>query len=667
MKKISILALAAVGLFTAACSSSESVNDVQVPTTLDGKGQGFLSVNVNLPFQPVSSTRGWEEQSQLDDGVAREYAVDDVLLVLFGGNQDPNQATVLQAWSPTTIGFKKVSDDPNQVTTRDKYVVKLREGITGPYYVLAVLNAHDLVKIKADGTGITDAGGTDVTKLSQLQGMIISANATTGETPFVNNKGANKQDGFFMTNAVLSDKQSGTISGVSPIVLAPVSLIYESEEAANAANAVPSVDVYVERGLAKVTLSATLAFDESVKTKSGDALLVASLGGWVLDNTNLSSYLVRQTPTNFAAEWGYYNRQASKTSNDYFRFVGVNNVDKPKALSGNDNPEEYSPVVDVVTESAYRTYWSPDPNYADNSIVGKLYEPKVKTYPTDINAPQYCFENTFDVDHQNYKNTTRVVAKVILNSGKNFYTIRDDRKTLYQLADVKKAIYARMMLNEDFRTWASTNISGTVSESSFADVLFKESVAEGTTVAGTIHVTDVKVNATAGVVNFSEQTVGAKSGATILADVMGYVGRIQQYPQGETYYAVRIKHFGDDLTPWGWNGETEPTVADDTDAKKIAKIYPQSGDVTPAENYLGRYGVLRNNWYVISLDKILKIGHPIVPWLNPGNDPNPDPDDPDNPNPEDPDHPDDSLDDSYISARINILSWAKRPQGVILK
>ena len=148
---------------------------------------------------------------------------------------------------------------------------------------------------------------------------------------------------------------------------------------------------------------------------------------------------------------------------------------------------------------------------------------------------------------------------------------------------------------------------------------------------------------------------------------MGYVGRIQKYPKGETYYAVRIKHFGDDLTPWGWNGETEPTVADDTDAKKIAKIYPQSGDVTPAENYLGRYGVLRNNWYEISLDKILKIGHPIVPWLNPGNDPNPDPDNPDNPNPEDPDHPDDSLDDSFISARINILSWAKRPQGVILK
>jgi hypothetical protein len=64
---------------------------------------------------------------------------------------------------------------------------------------------------------------------------------------------------------------------------------------------------------------------------------------------------------------------------------------------------------------------------------------------------------------------------------------------------------------------------------------------------------------------------------------------------------------------------------------------------------------------------MLKIGHPIVPWLNPGNDPNPDPDNPDNPNPENPDHPDDSLDDSFISARINILSWAKRPQSVILK
>jgi hypothetical protein len=82
---------------------------------------------------------------------------------------------------------------------------------------------------------------------------------------------------------------------------------------------------------------------------------------------------------------------------------------------------------------------------------------------------------------------------------------------------------------------------------------------------------------------------------------------------------------------------------------------------------------------MLTLGKILKIGHPIVPWLNPDNVPedpkdpdnpdptDPDPDDPTDPNPEDPDHPDDSLDDTYLNARINILSWALRPQNWNLK
>lgn len=654
MKKFGLLVLAVVGLLITACSTNDAVSEVQNPNTLEGKGQGFLSVNVNLPVKTTGSTRvdgdgkgDWSETTRLEDGTSNEYKVDDVLLVIFGGETEAT-ATVKQLWSPTNVGdWNNVSDAPNQVTTRNKYVVKLDEGIEGPFWILAVVNSHGIIKPgTTDNTIVVNNVSYDFSRctLPTLQSATVVASSTDGTTPFMNNTDKN---GFFMTNAVFSDQKGGaTDANVKALVLAPVATIYESESAAEAATAAPSADIYVERGLAKVTVTANLSFDASVKQAGGTSsdLKAPTLAGWVLDNTNLSSYIVRNAPDDEtrAAEWGFYSR-ASTAGVDKFRFVGYNNVDVPAANQAT------SPSV--YTQSTYRTYWSPDPNYASAYSKTNFFEPATKTFPTAIDAPQYCFENTFDVAHQTYENTTRVVAKVTLNNGTTFYTIGGDRKTLYQLDDVKNAIYARILLNDAFQTWAGANITGTIDENSFDGIAFDREVK----VAGTIKIDDVIIKATTGDVRMKGHTTLDP----ILEEAKTYIGRIQQYPDGATYYAIRIKHFGDDLTPWGWNGEAEST---------IATIYP-AGDATRGnaqENYLGRYGVLRNNWYDLSLDKILKIGHPIVPWLNPDNDPN-DPTDPDNPNPEDPEHPDDSLDDSYISARINILSWAKRPQGVILK
>ena len=61
-------------------------------------------------------------------------------------------------------------------------------------------------------------------------------------------------------------------------------------------------------------------------------------------------------------------------------------------------------------------------------------------------------------------------------------------------------------------------------------------------------------------------------------------------------------------------------------------------------DFLGRYGVVRNNWYVLTINKADKgPGEPIVPVT--------------------PSNPDDEQ-QYYIDAKIHILSWAKRYQGV---
>lgn len=70
---------------------------------------------------------------------------------------------------------------------------------------------------------------------------------------------------------------------------------------------------------------------------------------------------------------------------------------------------------------------------------------------------------------------------------------------------------------------------------------------------------------------------------------------------------------------------------------------------------LGRYGVVRNNWYNIELNSV---SGPGTPWI-------PDPSDPDPTNPTDPDTDDDEA-DAYLSVKITINPWTYWTQGVDL-
>ena len=70
---------------------------------------------------------------------------------------------------------------------------------------------------------------------------------------------------------------------------------------------------------------------------------------------------------------------------------------------------------------------------------------------------------------------------------------------------------------------------------------------------------------------------------------------------------------------------------------------------------LGRYGVVRNNWYNIELNSV---SGPGTPWI-------PDPSDPDPTNPTPPDTDDDEA-DAYLSVQITINPWTYWTQGVDL-
>lgn len=98
---------------------------------------------------------------------------------------------------------------------------------------------------------------------------------------------------------------------------------------------------------------------------------------------------------------------------------------------------------------------------------------------------------------------------------------------------------------------------------------------------------------------------------------------ISTYLNGEAYYIARIKHFNE-MTTWT----------------------PGTGYGIDNKAFLGRYGVLRNNWYELSVNKVSGLGYPDVPEVKPT-------------------VPDDE-NDQYINVSVKILDWAKRSQKVDL-
>ena len=625
MKKLSFLALAIAGMLFAACSSEKEAGG-EGPNPLTIGDKGYFKVNLNLPTTIISSMKGagdgWGESTDgnLNDGLPKEYAVNSVLLLIFEGASE-SAATLKQVITPieTTDGDADETPNPNQITAVKQYVAQLDNAPTSNLYALAVIN----------GAGIIDAG-TSNTKV-KINGGAETSGIKLSDLQSVDNKTSNAMitsDKFFMTNAVLSKSQGGAVDpGATPDlqILAPIKAeyIYETQAAATAGT--PATDIYVERGVAKVTVDATALAASALKMKGG-AAITPSFEGWVLDNTENTSFIVRKTPSTFT--WNLKSKQDITT--DAYRFVGGNAVDK---LYGSSN--------------LYRTYWAEDPQYT-SVATGKTTTTTptfaVKTAVGD-DYPQYCHENTFDVAHQTHQNTTRAIVKVQL-SATGFYTIGADRKTLYTIDNVQDLVKTDLMDQTAFATYWAANSSTALDPA-------KLTITFSSTDAGVITVTDITIDKTA----FTPEKT---ANVSVLSDVAGgaaiistlnnsQLTKVEYFDGGISYYVIRIKHFGDELTPWNSSEYKTPNLEWKPATGNIAAIYPDADDSRQTQNYLGRYGMVRNNWYDIHIGEILKIGSSTVPTL-PGDD-----------------TPDDDLDELYIKARINILSWAKRTQSWTLK
>lgn len=593
MKKSLLFSAVLAGLMLGSCSSSDDLNGGNTPANQDGSG--YVSLSLNLPTRSGSMSRA--ENDKFDDGLAAEYAVNDGTLLLFEGTDEAN-ATFAGAYTLKNLSMNLVGTSTDNITTTTKITQKIKNGLssgTNNFYAIVVLNNNGTLTV--DDTNATlKVNGEDFSstkKISDLQSLELTKNAD-------NFNGT----GFLMMNAPLSNVKGGETSPTGATVSVASKIdndhIYATEALAKANS---SATIYVERALAKVDVTAS----KPTGSLYEDATVSYKVTGWVLDNTNKKTYYLRNTSN--SSEWLSLKTTSTVPTKPY-RFVG-------------DAPMESSVQL-------YRTYWAQDPNYdVQPSTLSDHFNTIGNTAPTssslkNLGEHDYCLENTFSVPQQNQDVTTRVIiAAQLKDDGKTFYVVNDNESQLLDEDNMKKAVKSAFLNNTDVQAWIKTGLKdGKKIDEGDLDV----------TVASTAgnNAPTVSVNATG---NDKYISGSAPAMTTAITNIMNAI-KVATYANGISYYPVRIKHFGDDLTPWK-NGETpEPTVKDGA--------YPLANQ---AANYLGRYGVLRNNWYNVDVQGIKKLGSPVVPEVTGDTD--------------------DEL-AAYISVKINVLSWAKRTQGAIL-
>lgn len=584
MKKSLLFSAVLAGLMLGSCSSSDDIAGTSEKFSADGKG--YVNVTLNLPTQPQSTSRAINDD--FDHGVADEYKVNDATLILFVG-ADEATATFKAAYK--LDGWKKEVEPSDQISTTLSKVQQINvisASASDKIFAFVVLNHNDAFKV--------------VTSSNTLQ---VNGADFVGTFAELSNKNINKslaKDNLMMSNAVIISKPgSADFSSEKATTLTDVTdKIYATESEASSH---PAADIYVERLAAKVTLSQGTATASTNKVSVGSAEakpFTYSLEGWRLANVNTSSYLTRQ----YYNTWNGYKSDAADfttTSHDAY----------------DANSFRFAGIKEIATGMGYRTYWGKDANYdvLPNFTDGND-EPTLAG-----GASTYCYENTFNVAHQNVKETTCAIVKMKITpdgyTAGTFFTIDDNKGVVYSNADVKTEI-GRRFLAEMGSEYVKTHYYPTVT--------------------ATITVKDVEFADVAGEVTITKMTLtdGATEKEVTADDLTKFKPtiKVNEFKDGYAYYTILIKHFGDELTPW--NPSTKTTAS-----------YP---DPNSEQNWLGRYGVLRNNWYQLEVTGVAAIGASTPGELDVNHD----------------DTPDDNL-KRYISCKINALSWAVRKQGTILQ
>ena len=576
---MAVMATALVG-----CSS----NDNLAPDGKDNVGKaGTAYAKFTIQLPTVSGTRAVDPNTgaEFDGGTANEYAVNDAQLVIFektGASDGEGDYKFVETVPIGNLEPWNNQTQANQGVTRYADITAKLDNVAlndsgDKYYALFILNNDGESKVKLPTSGTYSAWNV--------------ANNAQGAAAFLNSR-----NGFYMSNAPL-------LKSGEPQTLVPINGVYSTKEEAQNK---PATTVFVERGMAKVTIGSTSFASKPVEATSSTIYSEdkVQITEWTLDVMNQKTFPVHTTT-------GLTDKFANIWSTERF-YAGA-------------DPQ--------------RVYWGTDPNYSMTSLsdVDAVDACKAQFYLLDREGntyngvtgstvtwadqakPLYCLENTFDIDNMKQGQTTRVVFKATYTPSALAEVTSAADKTFFMIGNNPK-IWTKTNLEQQIANKAKEllNTTGTVTATISGDLL-KGGSHLLTTDNVTIEEGSVKKN--------DDITFAALNTKLGLDKTDG----IKTYENGVCYYIARIKHFNA-LTPWA---SGDPTY------KNATLSEAQSN-----EKFLGRYGVLRNNWYDLTVTKFSAPGYPDVPVVNP-------------------DVPDDE-DTKYINVEVKILDWAKRSQQVEL-
>jgi hypothetical protein len=486
-----------------------------------------------------------------DDGTAQEQAVKTLTLVLFHGT---GAEDAMQVASTYEVGYVAEPDGHVQLTSHSKRTIQISsENLnTGDNLaLLAIANASPTIAV----------GQT----FAEVKSLTLSS--------VVNN--ISGTDYYVMTSSPLATKNDGT-GTVSTLMPINSTKLYASETMAESN---PAGQIYLERAAVKVTVDTDAGLDYHVAGNTDIDFSRADFW-YSLFNYNTDYYLVRH----FNDSWLPYN--ASSTG---YRFV------EPVAL----------------TLGKYRTNWARDPNYDNGNAMDAYFKPW-----NTMGISDYCAENTFDIAHMADVHTTSVVIALGLNGGEDFYTtsvtgsdviyqapsttISEEGTSAEQSFAPRRStkVSSAKPIDEYLREWlmqTHSQLRQWVSDYAGGEARHLKIAVAGdkTTGLATATVTQTARTTGDGVTDFAKLGLDTYLANNIV---------IRYYYVGLCYYRVPIKHFGDELTPWAsapaMTGYTPTAAYGDSDA-----------------SYLGRYGVVRNNWYQINIRRVTHVGSPIVPPL----------------------------------------------------
>lgn len=603
MKKVKYLAmLLAAGMFAACSDNLEDTGAGNAGGTTPSTTDGYVKVSINTPTTSGTMTRS----VSLDDGTDNEYEVKNGILVFFKttattGTGTPEATAEFVKAYDVTLNYAGEGGSDYEVTTRHTVIGEApMAGEKEHVYALAILNKGNLFRVNknADENGgtlqVNQSGWADVFDNSNKTVAALQKALTVSASDITS-----KANGFLMLNAPLAT--TTTITDLSKVqTLVPVT-VYDNEEAAQNGEA---ADIYVERVVAKVTLKGftysggkyTAEVDNDSPFK-GDKV---QLEGWTLSVTNKTTKAVRDISG--LADWV----GTTYSSDGQVRFLSTTNIDNQElyrihwGIDCNYKSDDTSTDAFNILSETNKDRWTWEVNTND------------KDAPNNESNPVYCLENTMDYNQMNQNQTTTLFIKTTYyadpsnpDNAQDFFMYGTQEETYLTNAFLTKVKEA---LSLDPSPTISLNENATGGTYTYVE-------SGGETPTGK---KDVK----------TLFTLTGGSSATLTdeqaKELISQLGEIKYYEDGATYYnSVLIRHFDDTYTDVKWDPAT-PTYT---------------------QKHLGRYGVLRNNWYEITVTGISGPGNPEIE--------NPDPD------------PDDET-EGYIQARINVLSWTKRTQEVEL-